>query len=167
VAYLVGEVTPLQAQISADMLVDGPCKLVVQLPCFKSKENGRKCHQAGQGNEHGPDILPKLAGDKTALAQLIGGLLDLVVLDGSVDENADVVDDEADDLNGVLQAQGVPHEPQLVYVSKHEDGQVGGNGAGLAVDALRLPVDAVLKLAKDIAARSTLAWLDDAEADTV
>jgi hypothetical protein len=162
VAYLVGEITPLQAQISADVLVDGPCKLVVQLPCFKGKEDGRKCHQAGQGNEHGPDILPKLARDKAALAQLIGGIFDLVVLDRSVDENADVINDEADDLNRVLQAQGVPHQPQLVYVSKHEDGQIGGNGAGFTVNALGLPVDAVLKLAKDIAARSTLAWRDDA-----
>jgi hypothetical protein len=162
VAYLVGEITPLQAQISTDVLVDGPCKLVVQLPCFKGKEDGRKCHQAGQGNEHGPDILPKLARDKAALAQLIGGIFDLVVLDRSVDENADVINDEADDLNRVLQAQGVPHQPQLVYVSKHEDGQIGGNGAGFTVNALGLPVDAVLKLAKDIAARSTLAWRDDA-----
>jgi hypothetical protein len=162
VAYLVGEITPLQAQISADVLVDGPCKLVVQLPCFKGKEDGRKCHQAGQGNKHGPDILPKLARDKAALAQLIGGIFDLVVLDRSVDENADVINDEADDLNRVLQAQGVPHQPQLVYVSKHEDGQIGGNGAGFTVNALGLPVDAVLKLAKDIAARSTLAWRDDA-----
>jgi hypothetical protein len=44
VSYLVGEITPLQAQIGADVLVDGPRKLVVQLPCFKSKENGGECH---------------------------------------------------------------------------------------------------------------------------
>jgi hypothetical protein len=153
VPYLVGEITPLQAQICADVLVDGPRKLVVQLPCFKGKEDRSERHQAGQGNEHGLYVDPELFVDESLLVQRVCGIFDLVKLDGSVDENAHVVDDESDDLNGVLQPQGVPHEPQLVKVAEHEDGQVGGDGAGFAVPGIGLPVDVALEFAKDIAAR--------------
>jgi hypothetical protein len=156
--YLVGQITPLQSQISADVLVDGPCKLIVQLPGDEGKEESRNCHQAGQRYEHRLDIGPELGCNEGIGIEFIGGILDLVELDGGVDENAHVVDDEADDLNGVLQSQGVPHEPQLIQVTKHEDGEIGGDGAGLAVCVLGfLPADTILKFAKDIAARWVLA----------
>lgn len=151
-AYLVGQVTPLQSQISTDVLVDGPRKFVVQLPCFKGKKDGGHSHQAGQGDQHRLDIGPELRFDESALVQLVGGVPDLVELDRSIDENTDVVDDETNDLNGVLQAQSIPDKPQLVEVTEHEDGEIRGNGAGFAVSVFGLaPVDAVLELAKDIA----------------
>ena len=108
---LVCQITPLQAQVSADVLVNGPRKLVVQLPCLECKEHGRKGHQTRQGDEHGLDVFPEFGINKVALVQLISGVSDLVELDRGINEDTGVVDDETDDLNGVLQAQRIPHEP--------------------------------------------------------
>jgi hypothetical protein len=135
------------------VLVDGPRKLVVQLPRFKGEKDGRNCHQTGQRDQHRSDVGPELGLDKRLPVQLIGGVSDLVELDGGVDENADIVDDESNDLNRVLQSQSVPHEPELVQVAEHEDGKVGGDGAGFAADVRGFPVDAVLEFAEDIAAQ--------------
>lgn len=137
------------------MLVDGPRELVVQLPGLESKADGCKSHQTRQGDQERLDIVPEPVLDKVPILELVDGVADLVVLDSSVDEDADVVDDEADDLNGVLQSQGVPHKPQLVQVAKHEDGEVGGNSAGFApVGVLGLGVDRGLVFGEDIAVES-------------
>lgn len=151
-AYLVCQVTPLQSQVGADVLVDGPCEFIVQLPCDEGEQGGCECHQTRQGDEHGPDVEPELRLDILVLVELVGGVPDLVELDGGVDGDTDVVDDESDDLNGILQSECVPHEPQLVQVAEHEDGKVCWDGAGLAVFNFGLgPFDAGLELAKDVA----------------
>src|SRR5690242_4562444 len=149
--YLVCQIAPLQSEISANVLVDGPGKLVVQLPSNEAKSESRKGHDDGHGDEQGLDIMPKVGGNEVLVVEDLGGVSDLVKLDGGVDHDTDVVHDEADDLNGVLEAQGVPDEEQLVEVAEHEDGKVGGDGAGIAVDVGGFKVQLALEAAKDIA----------------
>lgn len=79
----------------------------------------------------------------------VGSILDLVKLDAGVDEDADVVHDEANDLDGVFEAQGVPDEDELVEVPEDEDGEIGGDGAGFRVDRGG-KMDVGLELAKDV-----------------
>ena len=92
------------------MLVNGPCKLVVQLPCFEGEDDGSDSHQNRQSDEHGLDVVPEVLGNEAARVEVVGSVLDLIELDSGVDENTDVVENESDDLNGVLHAQGIPCE---------------------------------------------------------
>jgi len=152
--YLVSEIAPLESGVGTDALVDGPCKLVIQLPGLKSKKDGRNGHEDRQSNQHGLDVFPEVARNKGAIVEVVGRVPDLVELDAGIDENADVVDDDSNDLNGVFEAQGIPHEHQLVDVAEHEDGEKGGNGAGFAGSrALCGKVNVCLELAKDISRR--------------
>lgn len=91
VMYLVSQIALLQAGISTDALVDGPGKLIVELPGLKSKQESSESHQAGEGDQHGLDVEPKFRGKESAVVEIVGCVLDLVELDTGVDENADVV----------------------------------------------------------------------------
>lgn len=165
-AYLVGQIALLQARVSTDALVDGPGELVVQLPGLKSEEDGGDGHENGQGDEHGLDVVPEVLGDEGGGVQDVSSVFDLVELDGGIDQNAHVVHDQANDLNGVFQAQGVPDEEQLVDVAEHEDGKVGRDGAGLILDTLGGEVQLALEFAKDIAGRWLAGWRRRAGAST-
>lgn len=151
ISYLVGQITPLQSQIGADVLVDGPRELVIQLPGLEGENNGSSSHQTWESNQHGSHIRPEVLLDSAF--EHASSIPDLIELDGGVDEDTDVVDNETDDLNSVLQPQGVPYKPELVEVPKHEHGEVGGNCASFTVRADDGPVDAGLELAKDISVR--------------
>ena len=108
--YLVSQIAPLQSCVGTDALVDGPGELIVQLPCFEGENESRDSHQHGQSDEHRLDIVPEVLGDEAARIEVVGSVLDLIELDSGVDENANVVENETDDLNGVLHAQGIPGE---------------------------------------------------------
>ena len=148
--YLIGQIPPLEAQISADVLVDGPCKFIIQLPGDKTENKGSDGHDDGKGNEQRLDLLPKLVDDPVLVVQDSDGVLDLVHLDGGVDQNADIVDDQADNLDSILHAEGIVDQDHLVYISKHEDGEIGGDGSGFIVIFGDI-FDACLELAKYIA----------------
>lgn len=93
--------------------------------------------------------------------EFVDSVADLVELDGGVDENADIVDDKTNDLNGVFQTQGIPDKPQLVQIGEHEDGEIGRDRASCAVTAcpFGFPMDAGLEFTKDIAVYALLAIL--------
>ena len=109
-SYLVCQISPLESRVGANALVDGPSELIVQLPCFESEGDGSDGHEDWQGDEERLHVEPKVVRDEGILVQGVGGVPDLVELDSGIDENADVVEDQTDDLNGVLQPQAVPHE---------------------------------------------------------
>lgn len=134
------------------MLVDCPCELVIQLPCNKPKGNSSNCHEDGHGDQHGLNVYPEVAGNECLLVKGGGSVLDLVELNGCVHHDSYVVDDKSNDLNGILQTQGIPYEEQLVQVAKHEDGEIRGDSAGLAVDVVGFEVQFTLEPAKDITA---------------
>lgn len=90
--------------------------------------------------------------DKVLAVESLDGIVNLVELDASVDEDAKVVKDQTDDLNGVLHAQGIVDKQHLVNVAEHEDGKVGRDGAGLIEAVGDLIVKRMLELCKDISA---------------
>ena len=134
------------------MLVDGPCKLVVQLPCDEPEGDSSSRHENRHGDQHRLNVYPEILGNKRLLVKGVGSVLDLVELDGRVHHDSYVVNDKPNDLNSILQAQGIPHEEQLVEIAKHKHGEIGGNSAGFTVDIMRFEVQFTLEPAKDIAA---------------
>lgn len=135
------------------MFVDSPCKLIVQLPGDEGKDDGGYSHEDGQGDEHGLDLGPEIIRDEVVLVQGLDRIPDLILLDGGIDENANVVDDESDDLNGVFHAQSIVYEYQLVDVSEHEYGEISGDGAGFIMDIVDVLCEAALESAEYITRR--------------
>jgi hypothetical protein len=75
--------------ISTNVLENIPGKLLVQLPRNEDHDNGRQCDDGRDGNEIRPDVLPDvvvLGLEGAAVAENTHGILDLVHLDGRVDE---------------------------------------------------------------------------------
>lgn len=104
---LEDEVAALHAQIGGDVLVDGPREFVVEFPRDEGQTDGSEAENGGDGDEIWSSTVPDVA---TLFGEAHGDVRDLFHLDCAVDEQADVVDDETDDLNGVLQSQAVPDE---------------------------------------------------------
>lgn len=91
-------------------------------------------------------------GPERRIAQLVDRIADLIFLYGSVDEQADVVDTQTDDLNGVLESECIPPQDQFVHKAEDEEGEVGGDGANVWC-CCRSGFEALLKDGKDIATR--------------
>lgn len=69
--------------------------------------------------------------DESCFVECVDGLLDLIELNGSIYKNSDIVQDESDNLNCVLESQGVVYEDNLVDEAEHEDCEVRGDGTCL------------------------------------
>lgn len=117
------------------MLVDCPCKFVVELPGHKGHEDGSKGHEAWLHDQKRLDLSPELDHDEAIFLENDDGVVDLVDLNRGIDQDAEVVNAETDDLNCVFQAQRVVDQNHLVNVTKHEDGEVGGDGSRLGQEA--------------------------------
>lgn len=83
------------------------------------------------------------------LCQRFDSIVDLVGLDGGIDKNAEVIYDEPDDLNSVFLGEGVPDQGELIDVAEHEDGEIGGDGAGLIV-VINILLESVLESGEDV-----------------
>jgi hypothetical protein len=137
------------------VLVDSPRKFVVQFPGNESEDKRCDGHENGMGDQLDADLLPNIVFDDEAVRLEDGdGIVNLVELDTSIDEDADVVKDESNDLNGVLLAQGIIYKNKLVDEAEHEDGEVRGDGARLVVVLRNVVAQARLEFCKDISAQS-------------
>ena len=87
------------------------------------------------------------------MLQLFNGIMDLVRLYGGIDQNADIVQAYADDLNGVLQAESVPDEDVLVEKTEDEDGKIGRNRLGCGHGSARLELQADLESRENVSVR--------------
>lgn len=130
--YLELEISLLHFQICTDMLVDGPCKFVIQLPTNNAHQHGRQGDYAGNCNQrrlnHWPDIFldTKIgrALSNTKLPQEIVCVVNLIHLDGGVDKQCSIENANAYDLNGVLQSKCIIAKNYKEYMPKDEEGQV-------------------------------------------
>jgi len=111
---LEGEVTLLHAKVGTDMLVDAPCKLIVQLPADNAHENSRKCDHTRNSDEERSNGAPNVRLHKLLICVLglirrqgIIGIIDLVHLNGGIDEHRKVEDADTDDLDRVLKTEGI------------------------------------------------------------
>lgn len=111
--HLVVEEALLHAVVGADLLQNVPGKLAVQLIGDEAHGDGDDANDGGNRNEERPTQLPDVlvlpvrlerAGPQKAVDRVV----DLVDLQDRVDEQCQVGHAQADDLNCVLEPQGVP-----------------------------------------------------------
>ncbi len=127
------EETLLHAVVCANVLEDIPGEFLIQLPGAKGHADGGESNNGRNGDEKGLDVAPEfMRGD--VVAESIGAAkngnsrLNLVDLDGGIDEHGQVGDADANDLNRVFHAEGIPDDDQLVEETKNEESEKGGNG---------------------------------------
>jgi hypothetical protein len=117
------------------MLINGPCKLIVELPGNKGHDQGSDTEETWHSNQKWSDdwpyeVGPQNIGDTIAgrsVVQVDDSTTDLVNLDGGINEKGQVEDAKANDLNGILQSKRIIHENILIDKSKDEERQVGRN----------------------------------------
>lgn len=111
------------------MLVDCPRKLIIQLPCnnrhnrCEEPNDARNCNQVWSNVRPDRNAWP----DPSFEAQSFNCLVDLVVLDGCINQHTNIVDAEPNDLNGVLQSKGVVNQDKLIEETEDKEGEVGRN----------------------------------------
>ena len=130
-AHLIMKEALLHAVVSADLLQNVPSKLLVQFPGHEPHRDGE--HGNDDGNRHeeraarGPGTLAGRVDFERAVGLNVrDGSSDLVDLQRGVDEQGQVRDADSNDLDGVLETQGIPGQDQLVQETKNEERQEGG-----------------------------------------
>lgn len=118
------------------MLVNGPCKLIVELPRDKGQDCSSDSDQDWDSNQVWLNAWPqKLTLDQVTWAlvavKMPHCLIDLADLNRRVDEQSEVVETQSNDLNGILEAQGIIDKHKLVQETKDEEGEVGWDDLGL------------------------------------
>lgn len=134
------------------MLVDGPCKFLVELPGNKGKYDGENAHEDRQCNQHGLQLSPHVhvEDDESLTHERVDSVPKLVKLDARIEQDARVVQDDANDLNCVLHAQRIVDQNQLVDVSEHKHGEVRRDRSHLGYFIGNVFAQAILKSAKNI-----------------
>ena len=101
---LVLKVATLHSQVGRDALVDGPGKFVVKFPGACGKEDRADRENAGNSDQEWLGVGPYVLADIIVLGQAQNGVSDLVHLNGAVDEQANIVHNQSDNLDGVFHA---------------------------------------------------------------
>lgn len=149
----------LHAIIGTNVLEDVPRKNLVQLPRHEAHTDATQPNNSRDGDEVGPDVLPhSICGlgdlERSVYAEDIQRDLNLLDLQRGVDHQSQVGNADTDGLNGVLHAQRIPDDDELVEETEDEEGEEGWDSFVLRLD-LRVvypaTVQARLKPAEDIA----------------
>lgn len=133
------------------MLVDGPCKFIVQLPSDDHHQQRAHRYDNGDDNQEGFGFPPHIFIDGVVDGQHADGFLDLLDLHGAIDQKTDVADAQPDDLNGVFQTEGVVGEHDFVDETETIQREETGDGLG-GGDILRFGVELELEVCEDITA---------------
>ena len=162
--HLVVQEALLHAIVGADLLQDIPGELPVELVGDGTHADGDHADDGGDGDEEGLAQLPHIPVlvillQGTRGHQVIDRVVDLIDLEDGVDENGQVSHAEADDLNGILESQGVPGQDQDVEETEDEKGEEGRNRAILRLEfvgeaGLLLVLETELEPPEDVSALS-------------
>jgi hypothetical protein len=126
---LKGQIPSLHAEVGRNVLVDGPCKFVVQLPRRNREEASTNSQNNGYGNEKWLRLAPNCKVDIGGPCQDYNRLVNLLHLHGAVDEKTNIIHAQTDDLNSILETQSVPNEDKLVEETKYVKGEEGRDSA--------------------------------------
>lgn len=125
VTYLECKISLPHPQVCADMLVDGPCKFIIQLPANNAHQHCRQGDNARDRNQgwlnKWPNVFSKCFRN---YLQGVVGIFDLIHLDGRIHEHSSIEDANADNLNGVLQPQSIITQDHEEHMSENEKGKV-------------------------------------------
>ena len=72
------------------MLVNGPGKLIIELPSDGAHQHSTQGDDAGHGNEKRMHILPEMSVNLFIIVELLDGIADLIVLDRGVNQHGNV-----------------------------------------------------------------------------
>lgn len=126
---LVGEVATLHAQVRADVLVDGPRELVVQLPRDKGHQKGSKGDDTRNDDQERLGLGPDDGANLVHVRQNGYGILNLSHLNSAVDQETEITRAQPDDLNGVFHLQCVIHQDQLIDEPETVESEEGRDGS--------------------------------------
>ena len=107
---------------------------MVELPCNTTEEDGTESNNARTCQEEPVQFVPNVWFDLRYSAAVrvgnesVDGLFYLRNLYARVDDHANVVEAQADDLNGVLRAQRIVDQDQLVQETEDEQSKVCRHG---------------------------------------
>ena len=104
------------------MLIDSPRKFIVEFPSNQGHDHGEKGYDNRHGQQIWLHILPYsfLCIYVSNLFQILDGVIDLVILNRSINKHSDIVDAKTDDLNGILQSEGIVHKDQLIQETENK-----------------------------------------------
>lgn len=117
----------LHTIICTNVLQNIPGKFLIQLPRDECHANSCQSNDAGNRDEKCLDFRPEDGGSNSLLESIVpsqnaNGHLDLVNLKGSINKKSQVGDADANDLNSVFRAQGIPNNDELVQETKDDEG---------------------------------------------
>jgi hypothetical protein len=134
--YLELEVSLLHLQVGADMLVDSPCKFIVQLPAYDAHQHGRQSNDTGDRNQRRLNDGPNVPGNGRCGKPRIGRrpnpklrqsgirIMNLVHLDSRVNKHRGIENTDTNDLDGVLQSKRIVTQNHKKQMGKDEQGEV-------------------------------------------
>lgn len=103
------------------MFVNCPSKFIVELPRHETKQDSSQREHTRSCDQEWPEL--RIRAFLHAIVKRSHGLTDLLHFYCRVDHHAKVVQAHTNDLNRVLQPQGVPDEPDLVDEAENENGK--------------------------------------------
>ena len=116
---LVLEIASFHSQVGRDALVDGPGKFIVEFPGAAGQKSRSHSNDSGYGDQERLCVAPNLCLDEVVLRQLKHSVLDLRDLDRTVNKQANIVHDQANDLDSILHSQSIPDQEQLVEEAEY------------------------------------------------
>jgi hypothetical protein len=130
---LVVKEASLHSVVSADVLEDVPSEFLVQLPADEGQDHGAEAEDCRNRGKEWTDIVPSLikrvdAFQNAFVGKRFNGRTNGVDLDAGVDDQSQVGNANANDLNRVLHAKGIPDDNQLVKEPEDEEGEECGDG---------------------------------------
>lgn len=125
ITYLIMKEALLHAIIGANVLENVPSKLLVELPGNVYHDDGGDSDDDRSGNQVGLDIVPQHGRCDAFLQRTVDledskSHLNLLKLESRVDQESQIGDADADDLNCVLHAQRIQHEDQFVKETENK-----------------------------------------------
>jgi len=112
------------------VLIDGPGKFIIELPGNEGHDNGEESDNTWNGEQVWMHVIPDICFLVHVVQTLQGMdcLVDLIVLNGSIDKHAKIIDAKPDDLDGIFKSQGVVDEYQLVEKPEDKECKVCRDG---------------------------------------
>jgi hypothetical protein len=112
------------------MFVDCPSELIIELPSDEGHQNAPDSHDTGNDDQEWLRLPPNLGLDKILFVELVDCGVDLLNLDRSIDQQSHVTHAKTDDLDGVLHAQCIIDQHELVDETETVKGEEGGDCSG-------------------------------------
>src|ERR1700759_1566373 len=96
-AYLIKEIPILHSPVSSNLLINFPTKLFIQLPGHCPKNYGKECHQARNGSQYWAGLNPiSIVVDEVTSSQISNSIMNLIWLNGSINQDTAVHDYKTD-----------------------------------------------------------------------